>query len=119
MRCTNEKVSGNTVIRFLIRRHMKLPTPECCLTIGVEDFAFKKRHSYETIIVDEATHKPVSVLDGRDGKNLNEWLKNNKDITVVTRERASAYAKAVEEVLPDCMQMADRFHIHRGSERRN
>jgi transposase len=33
-------------------------------------------------------------------------------VTTVTRDRASAYAKAVEEVLPDCMQIADRFHIH-------
>jgi len=30
----------------------------------------------------------------------------------VTRDRASAYAQAVEEVLPDCMQVADRFHLH-------
>ena len=31
---------------------------------------------------------------------------------MVTRDRASAYAKAVEEILPDCMQVADRFHLH-------
>lgn len=30
----------------------------------------------------------------------------------MTRDRASAYAKAVEEILPDCMQIADRFHLH-------
>ena len=33
-------------------------------------------------------------------------------MTAVTRDRASAYAKAVEEILPDCMQIADRFHLH-------
>ena len=31
---------------------------------------------------------------------------------MVTRDRASAYAKAVEEILPDCMQVADSFHLH-------
>ena len=40
----------------------------------------------------------------------------NKQVTTVTRDRASAYAyayaKAVEEILPDCMQIADRFHLH-------
>lgn len=30
----------------------------------------------------------------------------------MTRDRASAYAKAVEEILPVCMQIADRFHLH-------
>ena len=68
--------------------------------------------SYGTIVVDEATHKPVAVLDGRDGKSLKEWLQNNRHVRTVTRDRASAYAKAIEEVLPDCMQVADRFHIH-------
>lgn len=62
--------------------------------------------------MDEATHKPVAVLDGRDGKTLKEWLRQNQHVTAVTRDRASAYAKAVEEVLPNCMQIADRFHIH-------
>ena len=45
-------------------------------------------------------------------KSLKEWLQNNKHVTTVTRDRASAYAKTIEEVLPDCMQIADRFHIH-------
>ena len=80
--------------------------------IGADDFAFKKRHTYGTIIVDEETHKPVAVLDGRDGATLKEWLKRNKQVKTITRDRASAYAKAVEEIPPDCMQIADRFHLH-------
>ena len=31
---------------------------------------------------------------------------------VVTRDRASAYAKVIQEELPDAMQIADRFHLH-------
>jgi transposase len=30
----------------------------------------------------------------------------------VTRDRASAYASAISEVLPDAMQITDRFHLH-------
>ncbi len=45
-------------------------------------------------------------------KSLKEWLKNNKHVKVVTRDRASAYAKAISEELPDAMQVADRFHLH-------
>ena len=108
----NIKISGDTVIRLLIKKYKQQPVPICGSTIGVDDFAFKKRHTYGTIIVDEATHKPVAILDGRDGKSLKEWLQNNKHVRTVTRDRASAYARAVEEVLPDCMQVADRFHIH-------
>lgn len=108
----NVRISGDTVIRLLTNRYDAQPTPECGNTVGVDDFAFKKRHTYGTIIVDEATHKPVAVLDGRDGASLKEWLEQNKHVTTVTRDRASAYASAIEEILPDCMQIADRFHLH-------
>ena len=37
---------------------------------------------------------------------------SNKHIKVVTRDRASAYAKVISEELPDAMQVADRFHLH-------
>ena len=108
----NVKISGDTVIRTLIKRFDRQSVPKCGSVIGVDDFAFKKRHTYGTIIVDEETHKPVAILDGRNGDSLKEWLKNNKQVKTVTRDRASAYAKAVGEILPDCMQIADRFHLH-------
>lgn len=37
----------------------------------------------------------------------------NRHIKAITCDRAGAFAKAVEEILPDCMQVADRFHIHK------
>lgn len=78
LKSMNIKTSGDTVIRILIKRYEKQPEPECGSAIGVDDFAFKKRHTYGTIIVDEKTHKPVAVLDGRDGAALKEWLRKNK-----------------------------------------
>lgn len=108
----NIKTSGDTVIRTLLKRFENQDIPSCGTCIGVDDFSFKKRHKYGTIIVDEETHNPIAVLEGRDGTALKEWLKNNKHVTTVTRDRASAYAKAIEEILPDTMQIADRFHLH-------
>lgn len=78
----------------------------------MDDFVFKKRHTYGRIIVDEATHHPVAILDGRDGNTLNEWLSKNKHVKAVTRDRASAYSSAITEILPDAMQIADRFQLH-------
>ena len=78
----------------------------------VDDFVFKKRHTYGRIIVDEATHHPVAILDGRDGNTLKEWLSKNKHVKAVTRDRASAYSSAITEILPDAMQIADRFQLH-------
>ena len=47
------KVSGDTVIRLLLKRYDSFPAPEAGDVIGVDDFAYKKRHTYGTIIVDE------------------------------------------------------------------
>lgn len=111
-RTMNLKISGDTVIRLLTKRYRLQSISECGNVIGVDDFAFKKRHTYGTIIVDQTTHKPVAILDGRDGTTLKEWLRNNKHIKAVTRDRASAYSTAIKEILPDAMQIADRFHLH-------
>lgn len=108
----NLKISGDSVIRLLTKRFKLQEEVKCGSIIGVDDFAFKKRHTYGTIIVDEATHTPVAILDGRDGHALKEWLSQNKQVKIVTRDRASAYAAAIQEILPDAMQIADRFHLH-------
>ncbi|WKY49223.1 transposase [Eubacteriaceae bacterium ES3] len=63
-------------------------------------------------MVDETTHKPVAVLNGRDSNKLKFWLRQNKQVKRITRDRAGAYASAIGEILPDAMQIADRFHLH-------
>lgn len=108
----NIKVSGDTIIKILLKKYNELKINTCSSTVGIDDFAFRKRHNYGTIIVDEKTHKPIAILEGRDGKILSDWLKKNKHIKTVTRDRASAYAKAIEQELSYAMQIADRFHIH-------
>lgn len=102
-------ISGDTVIRILLRSDVN---DQCGEVIGVDDWAYKKRDSYGTIVCDSQTHKPVALLDGRDGTELKKWLEQNKHIKTVTRDRASSYAKAIKEALPDAIQVADRFHLH-------
>lgn len=104
--------SGDSIIRLLLRRWEEQPPHRVGDVIGVDDFSFKKRRIYGTVIVDGQTHRPVRLLDGRDGVSFNEWLQSNKHIKVVTRDRASAYAKIIREELPDAIQVADRFHLH-------
>lgn len=108
----NLKTSGDSIIRLLVKRFSMQPQAVCGETIGVDDFAFKKRNAYGTIIVDEKAHKPIAILQGRDGNTLKEWLVSNKHVKTVTRDRASAYSSAIQEILPDAMQVADRFHLH-------
>ena len=79
--------------------------------IGVDDVCLRKGQTYHTAIYDGNDHHLLALLDGRDGKSLKEWLKEHPKIKIVARDRASAYAAAIAEVLPQAMQVADRFHI--------
>ena len=104
-------ISGDTIIRKVIRKADEMEPVKTDM-IGVDDWAYKKGSTYGTVIVDGRTHKPIDLLDGRDGKSLKEWLKHNQQVKIVTRDRASAYASAISEILPQAMQVADRFHLH-------
>ncbi|MEG2094883.1 MAG: ISL3 family transposase, partial [Lachnospiraceae bacterium] len=79
--------------------------------IGVDDVAIRKGQTYATAIYDLKDHHLIALLDGRDGQPLKEWLKTHKKVRIVARDRASAYATAISEILPDCVQVADRFHL--------
>ena len=106
------KISGDTIIRMVKKADAKRPVAKCSDTIGIDDFAYKKSHTYCTIICDGESRKPIEILDGRDGETLRDWLCENKHIKKVTRDRAGAYAKAISDILPEAMQIADRFHLH-------
>ena len=79
--------------------------------IGVDDVCDRKGQTYSTAVYDADTHRLLRLLEGRDGKELREWLQRHPKVRIVARDRASAYASAIESVLPECSQCADPFHI--------
>lgn len=79
--------------------------------IGVDDVATRKGMKYATAIYDLKDHHLIALLEGRDSKTLEDWLLNHKKVKVVARDRASSYATAINKILPDCIQVADRYHL--------
>ena len=102
-------ISGDTIIRMMLRNTREIPFIGDI--IGVDDWAYKKGLSYGTLICNGQTHKPIALLPGRDGKTFREWLQNNPQIKTVTRDRASAYSSAIDDVIPEAKQIADRYHL--------
>ena len=79
--------------------------------IGVDDVATRKGMKYATAIYDLKTHRLIALLEGRNLETLEEWLKNHKKVKLVARDRASAYASAINKILPECVQVADKYHL--------
>ena len=103
------QVSNDTIKRIYDRiEFIDNPDVEA---VGIDDVAIRKGHKYATAIYDLKDHHLIALLEGRDGETLKEWLRKHTKIRLVTRDRASAYASAINEILPECIQVADRFHL--------
>jgi transposase len=103
------KVSNDTIKRIYDK--ISIQDEPDIEAVGIDDVAIRKGKTYATAIYDLKDHHLIALLDGRDADTLKEWLKYHKKIKLVARDRASAYAKAINEILPDCIQVADRFHL--------
>lgn len=103
------QISNDTIQRLYDRMEF-IDDPDV-EEIGVDDVAIRKGRTYATAIYDLKDHHLIALLDGREGDTLKKWLKAHKKIRLVARDRASAYASAINEILPECIQVADRFHL--------
>lgn len=102
--------SPSTCLR--IANSIILPTTyEDVKHICIDDFAFRKGLTYGSIIVDVDTGRPVKLISGRSMESVSTALEQFHSIETVSRDRASAYSKAVESSLPGAIQIADRFHL--------
>lgn len=103
------KVSNDTIQRLYDRIDF-IDNPDV-EEIGIDDVAIRKGQTYATAVYDLKDHHLIALLEGRDAETLREWLKDHQKVRLVARDRASAYAAAINTVLPECIQVADRFHL--------
>lgn len=57
------------------------------------------------------THKIVDIIDSRETKQAEEWLKTFPNLTVISRDGAQTYRSAARNAHPDAIQISDRFHL--------
>ena len=79
--------------------------------VCVDDFTFRKRYTYGTVMVDLETHRIVDIIDSRETKQVEEWLKTYPNLKIISRDGAQTYVSAVRNAHPDVVQINDRFHL--------
>jgi transposase len=97
----------------LLRHLMQLPAPvtRAVRVLGVDDFAWKKRFTYGTILVDLERRKIIDVLADRESATVEAWLKEHPEVELVIRDRGKEFAKAATLGAPQAQQVVDRFHV--------
>ena len=105
-------VISNVSIKGLLNKIIIEDNPDV-EQIGIDNVAIRKGQTYATAIYDMEDHHLIALLDGRGKKIVKEWLESRKKLKLATHDRASAYASALNAIVPDCIQIVDRFHLLR------
>lgn len=79
--------------------------------LGIDDFAFRRGHSYGTILIDLKTRTPVDLLPDRERASVEKWLREHPGARTISRDRSAIYADAIREAAPEVTAVADRFHV--------
>ena len=64
--------SPSTLLRHLMQ--LPPPVPRAVRVLGVDDWSWKKRHRYGTLLVDLERHTIVELLADRESATLERWL---------------------------------------------
>lgn len=86
--------------------------------IGIDEFSYRKRHHYLTVVVDHDRRRVVWAGEGRSARTLQAFFDRlGPDgcarIALVTADLAASYQQAVRARVPHARVVFDRFHVER------
>lgn len=88
------------------------------LVLGIDDFAIRKGHTYNTGIHNLRGETLLDILPGRKLEALRAYASQHPAFLslrpkAVVMDLAPYYHTWVEECFPEALRIADRFHVHR------
>jgi transposase len=103
--------SRDAMLRALRRGDpMAEPLPPARV-IGIGDFAWRRGHSYGSIVVDLERRQVIDLLPDRQRETVIAWLRENPQVEIICRDRGPGYVAAANEAAPQARQVADRWHL--------
>ena len=104
-------VSDDTILRHLKRQVARSWRTAGVRVAGIDDWSWRKGHTYGTIIVDLERREVVDLLQDRTVTGTAEWLSRHPEIEIVSRDRCGLYAQGARDGASQARQVADRFHL--------
>lgn len=86
--------------------------------IGIDEFSYRKRHRYVTVVVDHERGHVVWAAEGRSAETLHAFFdalgpEGIARLEAITIDMAGGYIKAIEARAPQAIIVFDRFHVQR------
>src|SRR2546426_998195 len=84
--------------------------------IGIDEYARRKGHRYNTVIVDLDKGQPIATFKGRGADEVMAWFtsrpQDERDrVEVVVLDMSKPFFAAVKAVFGDKVHVIDRFHV--------
>jgi len=110
--------SVDHIVERLVAQRLDARRFDGVRVIGVDEFSYRKRHHYLTLVVDHKRQRVIWARPGRSSDVLNAFFdeigaERCAQIQVVTIDMSEAYIKSVRERLPHARIVFDRFHVQR------
>ena len=90
---------------------VKLPTPSI---LGIDEFALRKGHRYDTILCDLDSRDVLEVISGRKKDEVVKLLERLSDpdaVKAVSMDMSASFRPAVQAALPNAQIVVDHFHV--------
>ena len=107
-----------TVVRHVVDRTLDDDRLHGVTRIGIDEFSYRKRHRYVTVVVDHDSKRVIWAGKGRGAATLFEFFdllgeEGVKRLKLATIDMAGGYKKALAERAPHVKVVYDRFHVQR------
>ena len=102
-------VRKDAVLRAI--RRSSPPEAGATRVIGIDEWAWRRRQRYGTLICNAERRRVVDLLPDREPATVRAWLSTHPHVRVVARDRADGYAAVAAEAAPQAVQVADRWHL--------
>ena len=79
--------------------------------LGVDDWAWRKRQRYGTMLMDLERRRVIDLLPVRSAPSLAEWLRGHPGVEIIVRDRCGLYAEGAQQGAPFAVQITDRYHL--------
>lgn len=96
--------SSSTCLR-LVKSIKTIVDKESVRHICIDDFAYRKGIRYGTIVIDADTKRTLELINDRDTETVAKALRKYPNVETVSRDRSSAYAKAVDQGIPKAVHI--------------
>jgi len=110
--------SVGAIVERVVERHLDSKRLDGLVFIGIDEFSYRKRHHYLTVVVDHIERRVVWAAEGRSADTLARFFDElgparASDLECITLDMSAGYLKTIRARAPRAQVIFDRFHVQR------